>query len=544
MPPKLTPKQLDELSPLSWALANGLQNETQNPIEFYKHRFLIEPFADLHPDQVVKKSAQVGFSVTAILKAVWLAKYHKLNIIYALPTNDIIKGFVQPKVDSLITSNPAIRKLITTDSMSLKQIGERFIHFKGTGSQREAISTSADLLVVDEYDRSLDMLVVNTFDSRLQASEYAWRWRFSNPSQVGFGVDALYEDSDQMHWIVTCHLCNHQSWMDWEPNQNALLAIDRNHYIDQATRTFRCGGCGAIMSDADRTNGKWVAKYPERKHRRGYWISQMMAPWVSASRIVDQFEESGIEFFYQFVLGKAYTPTDLIVNRETILRACAPSMIPKTNVVMGVDQDASGQYWVAMTGQGIFGYGKTTSWEELEHLKLMYGATIVCDPAPFPTMPKLLAEKYKDFYLCYFKESKHLNIIDWRGSIVYADRTRLLDTVASEITQAKLLFRQRPYELEEYIRDWSNIYRTTVEEADGRTKSSWLKKENKNSDYSFATAYARVALSRQLGAMSSTFIDAETPEPTNTTTAWGDKSGHIKDSLSSIVEDTLQEIDL
>jgi len=159
-------------------------------------------------------------------------------------------------------------------------------------------------------------------------------------------------------------------------------------------------------------------------------------------------------------------------------------------------------------------------------------------------MPKLLAEKYKDFYLCYFKESKHLNIIDWRGSIVYADRTRLLDTVASEITQAKLLFRQRPYELEEYIRDWSNIYRTTVEEADGRTKSSWLKKENKNSDYSFATAYARVALSRQLGAMSSTFIDAETPEPTNTTTAWGDKSGHIKDSLSSIVEDTLQEIDL
>lgn len=544
MPPKLTKQQLDELSPLSWALANGLQNETQSPIEFYKHRFLIEPFADLHPDQVVKKSAQVGFSVTAILKAIWLAKYHKLNIIYALPTNDIIKGFVQPKVDSLITSNPPIRKLITTDSMSLKQIGERFIHFKGTGSQREAISTSADLLVVDEYDRSLDMLVVNTFDSRLQASEYAWRWRFSNPSQVGFGVDALYEDSDQMHWIVTCHLCGHKSWMDWEVSENALLPIDRNHYIDQASRTFRCGGCGTIMDDADRVNGKWVAKYPERKHRRGYWISQMMAPWVSASRIVDQFEESGIEFFYQFVLGKAYTPTDLIVNRETILRACAPSMIPKVNVVMGVDQDASGQYWVAMTGQGIFAYGKTSSWEELEHLKLMYNATIVCDPAPFPTMPKLLAEKYKDFYLCYFKESKHLNIIDWRGSIVYADRTRLLDTVATEITAAKLLFRQRPYELEEYIRDWGNLYRTTVEETDGRTKSSWLKKENKNSDYSFATAYARVALSRQLGAMSSTFIDADTAGPTNVTTAWGDKSGKIRDSLSNIVEDTLQEIDL
>lgn len=538
----MTPDQLDKLSPLSWALSRELVNETQNPIEFNKHRFLIEPFADLHPDQVVKKSAQIGYSVTAILKAIWLAKYYRLNIIYALPTNDIIKGFVQPKVDALITSNAPLRKLITNDSLSLKQVGERFIHFKGTGSQREAISTSADLLVVDEYDRSLDMLVVNTFDSRLQASDYAWRWRFSNPSQVGFGVDALYEDSDQMHWIVKCSKCAHKSWMDWEPNLNAIKEVERCHFIDRETRSFRCGKCQSVLSDADRINGTWIARYPGRTYRRGYWISQMMAPWVSASRIIDQFDESGIEFFYQFVLGKAYTPTDLIVNRETILRACAPSLIPKVDVVMGVDQDASGQYWVAMTSQGIFAYGKTTSWEELEHLKLTYHATIVCDPAPFPTMPKLLAEKYNDFYLCYFKESKHLNIVEWKGKLVYADRTRLLDTVATEITQAKLLFRQRPYELEEYIRDWSNLYRTTVEETDGRTKSKWLKKENRNSDYSFATAYARVALSRQISGGSSTFIEPDGTNPGNVSTAYAE-DGVTKDSLGSIVEESFRDMD-
>lgn len=540
----MTPEQLDVISPLSWALSNQLVNETQNPIEFQQHRFLIAPFADLHPDQVVKKSAQVGYSVTAILKSVWLAKYYKLNIIYALPTNDIIKGFVQPKVDSLITSNPAMKKLITTDSLSLKQIGERFIHFKGTGSQREAISTSADLLVVDEFDRSLDMLVVNTFDSRLQASEYAWRWRFSNPSQVGFGVDSLYEDSDQMHWLVKCSKCNHTSWMDWEINARAIKSVEQNHYVDREARVYRCGGCKSILSNADRINGSWVAKYPSRTYRRGYWISQMMAPWVTADRIITQYDESGIEFFYQFVLGKAYTPTDLIVNRETILRANAPSIIPKTDVVLGVDQDASGQYWVAMTPQGVFAYGKTTSWEELEHLKLTYNATVVCDPAPFPTYPKLLAEKYKDWYLCYFKESKHLNIVEWKGSVVYADRTRLLDTVATEITQAKLLFRQRPYELEEYIRDWSNIYRTTVEEPDGRSRSKWLKKDNKNSDYSFATAYARVALSRSLSAGSTTFIE---PEGANLggklTTALGTEDGRTQDTLGATLEETFADMD-
>lgn len=525
---------LDSISPTAWVVSNNFVNETQHPIEFQTHRFLIDPFSDLHPDQVVKKSAQVGFSVTAILKSVWLCKYMGLNIIYALPTNDIIKGFVQPKVDTLIASNPEISKLITTDSVSLKQIDKRFLHFKGTGSQREAISTSADLLVLDEYDRALDMNVVNTFDSRLQASDYAWRWRFSNPSQIGFGVDALYQDSDQMHWFVTCSHCNHEWYLDFEKEV-------QNHYVNQEREIYACGKCDKELTNKNRINGRWLAKYPDRK-RRGYWISQMMAPWVSAKRILEQREESSTDFFYNFVLGKAYTPSDLIVNRETILRACAPSNIPKVNVAIGVDQDAGGQYWVAMTSQGVFDYGKTKSWEELEHIKLMYNAVIVCDPAPYSTMPKILAEKYNDFYLCYFKESKDLSVLEWKGKRVFADRTRLLDIVANEITEAKLLFRQRPQELETYIADWQNIYRTTEEKSDGRTKSVWLKKENKNSDLSFATAYARVALSRTISNGDSQLINP-TITGNLTITDTMAKHGRLQTNLGNIVKETLAKYD-
>lgn len=524
---------LDSISPTAWVVSNNFVNETQKPIEFQTHRFLIDPFTDLHPDQVVKKSAQVGFSVTAILKSIWLCKYYGLNIIYALPTNDIIKGFVQPKVDTLIASNPEISKLITTDSVSLKQIGKRFLHFKGTGSQREAISTSADLLVLDEYDRALDMNVVNTFDSRLQASEYAWRWRFSNPSQIGFGVDALYQDSDQMCWFIK-HECGYEWYIDFEKEEH-------NHYVDQEREIYACGKCGGEIINKERINGRWIARYPDRK-RRGYWISQMMAPWVTAKRILEQREESSTDFFYNFVLGKAYTPSDLVVNRETILRACAPSNIPKVGVVLGVDQDAGGQYWVAMTSQGVFDYGKTKSWEELEHIKLTYNALVVCDPAPYPTMPKLLAEKYNDFYLCYFKESKELSVLEWKGKRVFADRTRLLDIVANEITEAKLLFRQRPQELEAYIADWQNIYRTTEEKSDGRTKSVWLKKENKNSDLSFATAYARVALSKTLNSGGSMLVNPTT-ESSVTITDTMNERGRLQTNLSSIVKETLDKFD-
>jgi hypothetical protein len=520
-------------SPVAWCDLQNTLTENQKPLEFSNHRFLIQPFNDMSSDQVYRKSAQVGVSTIMILKVIWLAEYRTANSIYVLPTNNVVKDFVTPKVDPLINGNYHIEQIVSKDSVSLKQVGNRFIYFKGSFSERDAIAISGDILVLDEYDRMSSMNVVNTYDSRLQASELGWRWRLSNPSQVGFGVDALFQDSDQMHWFITCHHCNHEWFIDFEQTDN------KNHYINQELKLYVCGKCSKPLTDDDRRGGRWVAKYPSRK-RRGYWISQLMAPWVSAERILEQKEESNIEFFHNFVLGTAYTASDLIVNRETILRATAPSDIPKLNVVMGVDQNVSEQIWVAATPQGIFAHGRTTSWEELERLKLMWNAIVVIDPAPYPTMPKKLADKYPDIYLCYFKEHDGLSITTTKGQKVYADRTRLLDTVANEFTAASLLIREKPYELEDYIADWQNIYRTTVEDPDGRSKSKWLKKDNKESDFSLATAYMRIALSFVIDRQGSKFIEPLS-SPDGITT---DEITDLQEtSLSNIVEETFNQID-
>lgn len=487
-------------SPLAWITLNSFVNENQEPIEFRDHRFMIDVYADDADDLVCKKSAQVGFSVMAILKCLWLMKYAGVNVIYALPTNNVVQDFVKPKVDPLVSSNKAITDLMGNDSVSQKKVGDRFIYFKGGFSEREAISISGDILVIDEYDRMPNMQVVNTFDSRLQASKSPRRWRFSNPSQVGFGVDSLYNDSDQRHWFVQCSHCKHRSWMDWEKDETY-----DSHYVDIVRAIYACGKCGKEITDNDRRNGEWVVKYPHRK-RHGYWISQMMAPWVSAARIIEQKDESNVEFFHNFVLGKAYTPSDMIVNRGTILRATAPSLIPKVNVVIGVDQNVSEQIWVAGTPDGIFAHGRTKSWEDFEKLKLMWNALVVSDPMPYPVKPRQLASKYRDFYMCRFKQFDGMQTVQWDEvkKVVYVDRTRGMDTVANEITAATLLFREAPYALEDYIADWQNIYRTTVEKPNGKSVSEWLKKDNKESDFSLATLYFRVGLARMLGKSSGT----------------------------------------
>lgn len=523
-------------TPLAWILLNDMKNENQKKLEFDTHRFLIDVYADESDDIVCRKSAQVGFSVFAILKTLWTAKYRKLNVIYALPTKNVVNDFVRPKVNPLIEGNPAIADSVTDDSVSLKKVGDRFVYFKGGFSDREAISISGDLLVIDEYDRMPSMSVVNTFDSRLQASDHPMRWRFSNPSQVGFGVDGLYNDSNQYHWVVTCDHCKHEYFIDWEPDE-----IGKCHYVDRDRQVFACGKCKEEISDEARRMGRWIARYPERK-RHGYWISQMMAPWVTAARIIEQYEESNIEFFHHFVLGKAYTPTDMIVDRAAILRATAPSTIPKTQVAMGVDQDAGGCYYILGTPSGIFAHGYVKSWEEIEQLKLMYNATVVVDPNPYSTMPKIMAAKYPDWYLCYFKEQEGIHTINWKpGQIVNADRTKILDIIANEIVGAKLLFREHPYALEDVIKHWNNLYRATEEKDDGRSKSTWFKKDDHQSDYPFAMAYFRIALSRVMGGTSTLIEPNDTFNTTLTTMSV--ENGKSRGSFGDVLSETFAEME-
>lgn len=528
-------QSLSASSALAWVHLNQLVNENQQLLEFVDHRFMIDIYADNSPDLVCKKSAQVGFSVMAILKSLWEAKYGGWNIIYALPTNNVVQDFVKPKVNPLISSNNPINAMVSDDSVSYKRVGDRNLFFKGGFSDRDAISITGDILVIDEYDRMPDMGVVNTFDSRLQASKNPRRWRFSNPSQVGFGVDGLYNDSDQMHWFITCHHCNHKWFIDFERDGS-------NHYVDMDREVYACGNCDKEISDSDRRNGEWIARFPNRP-RRGYWISQMMAPWVTAKRILEQKDESSIEFFYNFVLGKAYTPTDMIVDRAAILRANSPSNIMRTQVVLGVDQDAGGQYYVAMTPQGIFDHGYVDSWDKIEHLKLMYNAIVVCDPNPYQATPKQMANKYSDWYLCYFKVLDSLSSIQWKDKeqIVYADRTRILDLRANEIVHARMLYRERPHQLEDIIDHWTNIYRTTEEKEDGKVRSIWVKKEGKQSDYPFAEVYARIGLSLILGG-DSTFIEPTMKNDTPITNITS-KGSKLNVDFRDILNDTFEQMD-
>lgn len=522
-------------SPLAWAVLGNLVNENKKPIEFTKHRFLIDYLADNHPYKVSRKCSQIGATMIETIDDFHEAGYQKHNVIHTLQNSDVIQGFVVPKVNPLINHNPGVKKLVKMDSEGLKQLGDNFIYFRGCQAESQAINISADVLKIDELDRS-NAKVAEMYESRLDFSDYKRIRKFSNPSSLGYGVDALYALSNQLHWFITCHHCNHEWYLEYEESD------EKNHYVKVISNIigaeegyYACGKCHKELTDMDRIYGRWVAKYPNRTGMHGYWFSQVMSPWFSAVDIIIKVRDNTPEYTANFVFGKGYTPSDLVVNRETILRANSPSEILRTDVAMGVDNGTL-KTWVLGTVDGIFAHGQTKSWDDIEQLKLMYNAVMVMDPNPYPTTPKQLVDKYPgSAFICYFKQdTKNLGIVQWgkgvNASVVYADRTKIIDLIAQEINDVKVILRETPTKLEDYIKEWENLYRATVEDENGRQVSTWIKKGGKQSDYPFAHAYYRIALSRLMNKGESSFI-----EPTERKAALvATEGGYVTDMSSDL----------
>lgn len=495
----ITLEEGSRLNAAAFVYLHKIKNENGNPIEFEQHRFLLQPYMDMNPRQVAMKSTQVGWSTLAIIKAIHLAYYAKANIIYTLPSKSVVKDFVVPKVNPLIESNPIIASMIgQTDSTALKAIGERFLYFRGSYEPSSALSISAHILINDEYDRS-NQLVLDTYKTRLDAAkmdrpDLGFEWHFSNPSTPGAGVHALWEESDQKHWYIRCSRCNKEQYMEWPDN------------IDIPNACYICKHCKRPLSQEDRIRGKWFA------HRvsdiSGYWINQLMVPWIPADKIIRN-SKGDQQIFHNFTLGLPYVASEDKLTGDIIRSAIILEENPRTDVAIGVDVGLV-KHYVIGNKYGIFRVGTCTTWEEIEDLRNRYSAYMVIDAMPMPDPVMRLVQKYSGkVFMCYFSENqKDLGVIKWgqddKRGVVFADRTKIIDAVVADIRSKDIVFNLPPEALKTYIEHAENMYRIVTEELTpeggktGKVTQRWLTIGSRPDHFVFATLYWRMALEQTL----------------------------------------------
>lgn len=464
---------------LNWIRDNKIKNEKGEELSFYDRPFLLDILNDWSQEITIKKCSQVGGSVCFSLKTGFLVSNFNYNIIYTFPTDSDTREFVSTKVNPILTNNSHVFNTSDKDNIELKGINGNFIYFKGTVSKTAAISTTADILIHDEADRS-DQKVLVDFKSRTKASKYKARWLFSNPTTDKGATDEAWKVSDQKEWCVPCPHCKVADYLTFPQS------------VDFKEKTFICKHCKGVIADDDRRAGSWVAQQPGAEVS-GYHMSHLMCPWIQAKEIIAD-SKLDQEYFYNFVLGEPYNPGDLSVTKTTIMDIWTPRPLETQNYYLGVDV-GNIKHYVLGSELGIIKCGTFTKPHELDDMMKMYKPALVIDALPDTTLARYAVDHY-DNALMWFPQDNDANPqkIVWYGEgeregVIYTNRNRILDQMITAMVEGEFLINlPADSNFRDYIKHFLTLRRIKEVNSKGIERYVWDSTTGED-HYVFATLY-------------------------------------------------------
>ncbi len=489
---------------ISWINASpGIKNEKGDKIDFVNHPFLYDIFRDQSQNLTVMKAAQVGMSTTSILKNHHDARQYKMDIIYTLPTDKDVSVFVGGKVNRIIANNESMLKDVADkDSIEQKQVGRSMIYFRGTWTKKAAIMVTADRLVHDEKDSSkLD--IIADYQARTQHSKFKQTHTFSHPSLPETGVHADWIKSDQKHWFITCSHCKHEQYLSWDTENPKKMSVDIEKEI------YICKKCHGEIYNVDRQMGRWIAKYLNRPIS-GYWVSMLMAPWVSAKEIVAKFRdpETTPEFFYQKILGLPYADGSSKLLRNSFFqnltgKIWAPDI--KERIVMGIDTGLRLDYVLGNT-KGLFFQGDCTDYKALDDIMTRWTRCVsFIDAGGDLIGSRAFAERWPGrVFLVYFVGDRNQEEIFTFGKgddhrSVKVDRNRGIQLTVDEFRNKRIAVHGTQEDWYEYWLDWNNLAKLKVLDSETNQVKGYKWIRSGRDHRALATICWRAGMSRFAG---------------------------------------------
>lgn len=453
-----------EAYPSLWVEKYQIKNEAGLPIEFDDHYFMRDLYDDMSPLQVWLKAPQIGATVAQIIKTMYCAKKKCWDIIYTLPTQSDVHDMAGGKINRLIAQNPILGEWVKDrDTVEQKSIGSSIIFYRGTFTNKAAMMVSSDLNVHDEVDAS-DASVIQQYETRLQAKAGGRRWYFSHPSLAGYGVDIQWQQSDKKEWFIICNHCKQEQQLKWPEN------------IEKLSRKYVCQVCKGELSDKARKYGVW--KSTSSGPFSGYHISQLMCSWITADKILTDFETKDQQYFHNYVLGLPYVGSENKIDPSIVVKNCSDKVNDQDDrVIIGVDTGLPIHFCI-LNKQGVFYYGKCKPpaekydpYDTLESfLRRWTKSIIVADQGGDLIGIRKLQAKYPGrVYLCYYRRDRSgKQMIKWQegedyGTVV-VDRNRMIQMTIEQLRDVgRIPLNGSKDDFKEFATHFGNIYRVAKE---------------------------------------------------------------------------------
>lgn len=473
--------------------AEKIKNEQGLDIEFKDRAFLKAIYEDMSPFQCVLKAPQIGMTTLMVIKSFWVAQHLHKDIIYTLPTQGDVQDMASGKINRIVAQNQSFRDWVKDhDSVESKRIGENTIYYRGTWTSKSAMMVASQLNIHDEVDASKQE-VIDQYETRLQNSAGGWRWYFSHPLLPDTGIDKYWQISDQKHWFIECPHCEESQYLSWPES------------IDKERKAYVCKACHGLLSDDDRRKGTWYAKHPGRQFS-GYWVSQMMCPWITAEKICTDFAEKDLQYFYNYVLGLPYSGGDSKLTQHHLFQNLSghQDVAEKDErVILGIDTGKKLDFVLGNARLGLFHHGDAENYKPLDAIMERFPLCIaVIDAGGDFIGAQEFFERWpgRVFQARVAPKKTAGNPVSWGendeiGNVTY-DLDRMWQMCVDELREHRLPLQGEEQDWWEYWLDWKNMSRIKV--FDPKTNQfkgiKWVR--NGRNHRASATLFWRIGMER------------------------------------------------
>lgn len=493
---------------------------------------------------VFRKAVQTGISEALIQLMLYKSGWLGQKCAYALPDNKIAGGFVADRINPLIESVPAYRRLLPhgddddraaeTGSVSRKRFGPGFMRFMGAQTKSNWVEFSADLFVIDEVDLCPPEHVAMAPD-RLKASACPSLIHVGNPTAAGVGIDQRYTEGSRAKWLQRCPRCNHRQPLDWflhfvERNDSGMwVPKDRARFGDPSAGDLR-PVCLKCRQPWDRTGegGRWVhEREPSASVTASFTMShldmlprahgdqpmrEMYVAWIKA-----QTDDAALVKFFQSKLGLPKRAQGASMTVEMLRAACGGRpMDPHGETTGGkmliLSSDVGSTFHVTVSEivedlSVAVGYrretrwvGTTTTWTGLNdiHDRFMPGISVV-DAGPETTAGREWCARVEEkvdgmqAYRCAFHQGARVAGAELafhrstKDRLVTVDRTQAMDRSFYDIRDG---IHKLPSDILT-IPNWSAQMCTPVRQVKDDGTAFWSKGDD---HYRLSDTYNRVGL--------------------------------------------------
>jgi len=435
-----------------WAATNNLQLQS-GKFTLTGHEYQIEPMSSDAQVRCYMKAAQGGWTELEVLRTLWgmINGHYPKGVLYGFPTESDVSDFTKARFDPLISDNYEVvgKYIQNTNSVNIKRIGTGMLYLRGfrstsrVGGYKEDSSRlrsiPVDKVVRDERDLMSNTMVAMS-NERLGHSDVKEQVDLSTPTIPDYGIDLVWQKSDQRYWYRKCRKCGKETCAELEFPECVKHRKDGSGFI-------ACKYCGAEVFISD---GEYHAHFPGRDIAGWRW-SQLTSAFIDPADVLEAYvnpPDGNLGEVMNSKLGLPYIATEDRLSQQQVLSCCGPNPMAgasKGPCAMGIDVGKDKHIVIGIKTANnryeILKCAVLSDWNDIHDLARRFNVkSAVIDMYPYTDTVRDFQEKEKyRIWLCEYSEYISGTTYNQKTKTVKTNRTEIFDATGRLVTKDRQL---------------------------------------------------------------------------------------------------------